>query len=244
VPIVGLRARRIWFRRSVLAVVVLAVVAAGCGGDSADTTVAAGDVPSADELLQASGAAMQEVRSLRFGMQRSGAPVEVTGLEFVSALGDYAAPDSAQTLLEMKTGDISAELGSISIGATTWLTNPLTGEWEELPEGSGFNPASIFDPETGIQPLLAEGISDARVTALDGDVAVIEGVADAQRVEVITVGLVEAQEVDITASIDLATFHLLRAEFSTMGEEGVSDWVLVLSAFDEPVTIEPPATDG
>ena len=60
----------------------------------------------------------------------------------------------------------------------------------------------------------------------------------------ITAGLVEAQAVEIAVTIDLETFYLLRAEFSTTGEEGVSDWLLIFTDYDEPVTIEPPATDG
>jgi len=227
-------------RPIVLWLVAAALVAGACGGGSSTDTTA----PEAEQLLADAADAMEALTSAAFDMTRSGEPVVISGMEFLSARGQYGAPDSTQALLEMRASEITVELGTISIGDVTWLTNPLTGGWEELPEGTGFNPAILFEPEIGWRPLLTEDISN--VTVADGGDGTwkVSGTVAAERVEVITAGLVSDQEVEADIWIDRETSQVERIEFSTEGEEGTSDWVLELSEFDEPVSIDPPDSSG
>jgi lipoprotein LprG len=220
------------------------LVAAACG----DGAPPAPDGPfDLDALIDEAAVAMGGLQSARFTMERSGAPVEVAGLEFDSAEGQYAAPASARAILRVQAAGLAVEVGTIAIEDRVWLTNPLTGGWEEIPTGSGFNIALIFDPRVGWVPLLTEDLSNVVYQGVgdagDGDRHVIHGSIAASRVEFLTAGLVEAQSVDADIWIHPATGHITRVEFETTLEGAVSRWVIELSEFDRPVAIEAPDGD-
>jgi hypothetical protein len=213
---------------------VLAIVVTACGGGEADA-------PAADpaELVAGAAAAMDGVTSARFEMRRDGEPVTIQGMTFDAAVGEYAAPDAARALLDLRAGDLVLQMGTISIGERTWLTNPLTGDWEEL--DAGFNPARIFDPDLGWRPLLTEDLSDLSSLGSRDGLEIVAGTVAADRVAVLTAGLVEDQAVPIEISLDPGSSRIRRVEFTTRGESGETLWVIELSDYDEPVTIEPPS---
>lgn len=220
----------------------VALVAAACGGSGGEPPVP--EPPPVEALVTGVGDAMAAVETARFEMERSGAPVRVSGIVFDSALGVYRAPDAAKAVLTGRGGDLAVELGTISIGQRTWLTNPLTGRWEELQPGTGFNPAVIFDAEMGWREVM-RSLIDPRYeggATQDGEGRwQVTGTIPPERIATLTAGLVEPQSVEVVLLIDPADGLLRRVEFTTEGEEGASDWVITLSEFGEPVTIDPPA---
>lgn len=211
---------------------ILALLTA-CGG--ADSPPA----PNPVDLLARAQAAMAAVETASFEMTRSGAPVTIEGFEFASAVGRYAAPAAAEAVLQMRVADITVQMGTISVGERTWLTNPLTGDWEELTPGTGFNPAVLFDAEAGWVALLAD-LADVSVVATEDGAHHLVGVVPPARVEVITAGFAVGQSVPLDLWLDVSTGHIRRLELSTTGDTGVSDWVITLSGYGEPVQIEPP----
>ncbi|MCB2223002.1 MAG: LppX_LprAFG lipoprotein [Actinobacteria bacterium] len=225
--------------RRIAALLAFAVTLAACGGADLEPPA------DLDVLLSDAAVAMGSIGSARFEMVRGGAPVEIAGLDFVSAEGQYSAPDRARAILDVKVNDISAEVGTIAIGPKVWLTNPLTGAWEAIPEGSGFNIAVIFDPATGWVPLLTDDLSGVSYAgtadAGDGPRYVVHGDIAAPRVEVLTAGLVSAQAVEADIWIHPDTGHITRVEFATVLGGAQSEWTITLSDFDEPVTIEAPS---
>jgi hypothetical protein len=215
-------------------VLALALLAASCGGSPGP---AAAD---ATGLIDGAVVAMQGVASAHFEMTRSGAPITVEGLIFDSAVGRYAAPAAAEAVLRMHAGEVAVELGTVSIGDQTWLTDPLTGRWHELRSGSGFNPAVLFDPDLGWVALLTD-LGEVTVVSAGGDTDRLSGRLPAARVEAITAGLAPGQSIALDLWLDAATLHIVRLEFSTVGDQGRSDWVIVMSDFGVPVQIDPPA---
>ena len=215
-------------------VLALALLAASCGGSPAPVALDPG------ALVSGAVAAMQGVASAHFEMTRAGAPVTVEGLVFDGAVGRYAAPASAEAVLRMHAGDLAVELGTVSVGERTWLTDPLTGRWHELRQGTGFNPAVLFDPADGWVALLTD-LAGVTVVSAGGDSHRLAASVPAPRVEALTAGLAAGQGVPMTLWLDAATLHIVRLEFSTISAEGQSDWVIVMSRFDEPVQIDPPA---
>jgi lipoprotein LprG len=214
------------------AVLALAVLAAACGGSPAPP-------PEAATLVAGAVTAMQAVTSAHFEMTHQGAPVIVQGLAFDSAVGRYAAPDAAEAVLSMQAGDLTVQLGTVSVGARTWITNPLTGRWEGLRAGTGFNPAVLFDADLGWVALLRD-LDGVTLVAAGGPTHRLSGRVPAARVEAITAGLAAGQAVPIDIWLDAATGHIVRLEFSTVSDTGRSDWVIVMSDFGAPVTIEAP----
>ena len=113
-------------------------------------------------------------------MTRAGAPVTVEGLVFDSAVGRYGAPAAAEAVLRVHAGEIAVELGTVSIGDQTWLTDPLTGRWHELRAGSGFNPAVLFDPDFGWVALLTD-LTEVTLVEAGGDTHHLSGLVPAAR---------------------------------------------------------------
>ena len=76
-----------------IALVVLAVVATACGGgNEPDTTLP----PESEIVLEAAAGAMGSVESVRFMIERSGAPVYIDPLDtlnFASAEGQFSVRD-------------------------------------------------------------------------------------------------------------------------------------------------------
>jgi len=215
-----------------------ALVAAGCsGGDPEPATT----LPSVDSVLAGAAATMQSVDTLSYEIGLTGAPITLLGVELRGARGQYAAPDSSQAVLTAAIGGLVIELGTIAIGGTSWVTNPLTGDWDEYTGSRAFNPAIMFDPDLGWRPLLTEDISDARlITPVEGGTYLVAGTAAGDRVEVLTAGLVDSQPVSLQLSIDRSTGHVTRMDFSTVGEAGETRWLLDLSEFGADVSISPP----
>lgn len=219
-----------------LPAIVLALLAASCGGSSSP--------PPADaaELISGAVSAMEAVASAHFEMTREGAPITVEGLVFDRAVGRYAAPAAAEAVLSMHAADVAVELGTISMNDHTWITDPITGRWHELRLGTGFNPAVLFDPAVGWVALLTD-LQDVTVEAQGGDTHHLSAIIPAARVGSITAGLAAAQEVPLDMWLDAASLHLVRLEFSTVGDDGRSDWVIVMSDFGAPVEIDPPGVE-
>ncbi len=219
--------------RRILVLTFVALV--GCGpGDEAAPAL------EAEEVVRRASAAMAAMESASFEMEVRGAPVEIEGLRFAGARGDYSAPASAAAVLEMRVGTATFEMSTIAVGSRTWLTDPLTGTWSELPTGLGFNPAIVFGSE-GWVSLLTKDLDGAAVGSRDGNY-LLAGSVGKERVELLTGGIVADQQVSIELVIDSDTFHVLKAEFSTESDQGTSDWYIELSNFDRGVTIEPPVT--
>ena len=190
---------------------------------------------------------MGSIDFVRFKIERSGAPVYIDPLDtlnFSTAEGQFAAPSSANAVVTLAVGNINAQIGAIAIDGTTWLTNPITGEWENAPEGYEFDPATLFDPELGWRPLLSSGLSEVEwigeVTKNNEPRYHIRAQAEEDRVAVILAGLIRKQPVELDMWIEPATGYVREAELSTVHEGQTSDWYIEFTEFGEPVEIAPP----
>ena len=128
------------------------------------------------------------------------------------------------------------------------MTNPITGDWEDAPEGYDFDPATLFDPDLGWQPLLASGLSNVEwigeETKNDGQRYHIRAQAEEDRVAIILAGLIRKQPVELDLWIEPATGFVREAELSTVNEGQTSDWYIEFFDFGKPVEIEPPDTES
>jgi hypothetical protein len=228
--------------------VALALLAASCGGEEASGTTLAPDV---DTVLAAAAAAMGQVESVRFEIERGGAPIYIDPfdtLEFASAVGRFAAPDSADAVVTVRIAGLSTQIGAVALDGDTYLSNPVTGDFEPAPSGYAFDPATLFDPNLGWRPLLTNGLADiewlGRVE-LDGAARYrIKGLADQERVAVITAGLVTGQDVVLDMWIDPATGHVTNVEFTTTYRGEENTWALGFEDYGADITIDAPDLDG
>jgi lipoprotein LprG len=230
--------RRLWGL-----VAVTALLTASCGGNATVTTLP----PDPDLVLNAAAEAMGTIDFVRFEIERGGAPVFIDPLDtlsFALAEGQFAAPSSANALVTLEVGNLNAQIGAIAIEGETWLTNPITGNWEVAPDGYEFDPATLFDPDLGWRPLLAAGLSDVEWIGEEehnGEPRYhIRATADEERVAVILAGLIDKQPVELDMWIDIEHGYVREAELSTVLDGQTSDWFIEFSEFAEPVEIAPP----
>lgn len=242
-PVAEVRVRHI-----VIAVLVAAALVSGCGGgaEASGPTLA----PDVATILAESAATMGSVDTVRFEIERGGAPVYIDpldALEFVRAEGRFQGPSSADALVVVAVGDLRAQVGAVAIDGDTWITNPITGDWEPTPEGYAFDPATLFDPQLGWRPLLASELTDPELLGLDEidgeQLYHLRGLASEARISVITAGLV-SQDVQLDLWVDPVDGAVRRAEFPTTYRGEESSWSLLFFDYGEPLEITIPDLEG
>lgn len=198
--------------------------------------------------LQAMSAeVMGQVTSVRFGLERTGAPVFIDGAQSIALDnidGRFSVPGSADAILGVTVnGSLRTELGAIAIDDEVWLSN-LTGGFETLPPGFDIDPSLFFDPVGGWMPLIA-GLSDVAVVGEEQRNGAtryhLNGTAPAERMQAITAGLVSGQDVVIDLWLHPVTAEVTSVEFSTDFDGDTSNWVLELTEYGETFDISPPA---
>jgi hypothetical protein len=241
----GLMVRMV-IRPVIVTLAVLAAVGCGGGGESEGEPLPA----DADTIIAASSAAMGDVTSVRFEVERSGAAVYIDEFESLALdkiVGRFSAPGSADAALNVTVdGSLKTQLGAVAIDGTVWLSNPVTGDFEALPPGYDLDPSTFFDPDNGWRPLLA-GLQDVQLVGEEdrgGKRYHLHGVAPAERMESITAGLVRDQDVPIDLWVRRDTALVTAVEFSTTFDGEVTDWVLELSDYGDQFDIEAPDVDG
>ncbi len=233
-------------RRFAATVAAFALAVAACGGGSAGPTLA----PTLEAILPASVDAMTGVDTVHFTLERGGTPVYIfSNIEFVDAEGDYLAPDRAAAVARVRAETITVQIGAIAIAGETWTTNVITGAWEPATEDLSIDPAVLFDADIGLPELLRNDIEDVELIGLeesDGtDRYHLRGRGPADRVEVITFGLVRNQDVDIDLWLDPVTGEVLEATFDTLYNGEVATWRLTFSDYGADVEIPiPEEIDG
>ncbi|MCB0991434.1 MAG: LppX_LprAFG lipoprotein [Acidimicrobiales bacterium] len=233
-------------------VAVLAVLVAACsGGNDSPTGDGASDEgealdASAEVLMPAAAEAIGAVSSVHFQLERTGAPVHIDPADLIAieaVEGRWVAPDSADALLEVKINDsINTKLGAVSVDGLVYLSNPITGDFEPLPDGYDVDPTEFFDPVDGWRPLLLE-MSDVELIGEDdraGGTYHLRGTAPASRVENVTAGLVDDQDLELDLWIETDTALVRSVEFTNDHDLGTSSWRLDLDRYGEEMTIEIP----
>ena len=222
-------------------IIVLAVTA--CSNEAEPT--------DPDAVIAHSIKRMGEVESVSFFLERSGMAVYIDNaglLEFSSAEGRFAAPESTDALLTVRALGIPTQVGAVQIGAETWMTNPITGSWEDAPADFTFDVAALFDPTSGWSSLLAGGFSNVHFLAeeqLDGELlAHFRVTAPADRIEQVTAGMVRGQAVDGDLWIDSPTGEIRELSFNTDMPDGVTTWRLRMTEYGAEIEIDAPDLDG
>ncbi len=194
---------------------------------------------------------MAEVQSFHFSVQASGAPVQMGPLVgspvpiLLKAIeGDVVRPDQLQARITVSTLGISGHIGLIRDGGTTYLNNPLTGSWEQLPAGTGnaFDPSLLFSPEQGLPAVLPVlGLETVGFDEIQGEIAYHLRAKDVEGIDVTGFGGQKTATIDVW--IGMQSFLLRQATITETAAETKEPtvWTLVLSAFDQPVTITAPS---
>ena len=209
--------------------------------------------PTPEEIVQNTAQRMRQLSGFHFAITHSGPSAYLDPdniISLVRADGDFTAPDKAQATVLVKLTGFVTKVDVISVADVQWQTNPLTGQWEELPPNWGFNPAVLFDAEIGLQAILAADISDLTLTGKekledgpDTELYALSGKVAGDRLFSMSGGLIGPAAADAQLWVLPETFELVRViltEPAASEEDSPSVWQVDFANYDQALEIEPP----
>jgi LppX_LprAFG lipoprotein len=209
---------------------------------------------SPQEIIAQSADHMQNLPGFHFVIERSGTPAYLDmdeTIAFRRAEGDYMAPDQAQASIRVILPGLVAEVDMVSLGEDYWETNVLTGEWQQLPTGMGFNPAVLFDQRTGFQSVLENDLSDLALLGTQ-ELEEIPGQklyaltarVKGEQLYQMSYGMIGPETMDISLWVAPETFDLYRIEIvdPVEGAAEPTNWLIDFWNFGTTVEITPPPT--
>ena len=212
--------------------------------------------PPPDEILSEAVRVMTGMQGFHFSIDRSGAPAYIDAGEMISfrrAEGAYTAPDKARAAVRVIVPGLVGEVRMVAIADRYWETNFLTGEWVELPAGQAFNPAELFDAQTGLPPLLQSGISDLRfegTVELDEmpgiSLYLLSGTLDTIALYDLSFGLIGPEPAEVQMWVRPGTYETDRVviiEPSSGPDREPTTWQVDFWDFGSVETITPPGEE-
>ena len=192
------------------------------------------------EFIARSQTAMGNLKSFNFKLAHDSGFTTLSGfLQLIIAKGTVA-PNGLDLEAEAKIGRAFVRVKAIVIEDQTWMTNPLTGVWSEIPPED--SPFSFLDPVKMVADILGE-TQDPGFT-LDGDAdVVIIGRITAPTLAPL-VGIVDPDAVPSVEMIFNPDSYILKKIIISgvvqLEDEPDTIRVITLSEFDKLVSLEPP----
>ena len=233
----------------------LIAAATACGSSPAveQTTTAAAPAPTptptptpvnVEALIQRSGEAMAGLKTFRFFLSHpsGGTPLDLLpGLAIQEIEGAVINPDGLEARFAGTLGALYVESRLISVAENSYLTNPLTGKWEAIPQE--ISPLAFFNPRDGIASMMSQ-VREVTLTSDDADEYIVAGLIPAEALAPLLGKTLSGVSISVELTIDRQSHHLRKARFEgrvTSGEPDGTIRIITLSGFDEPLSIEPPA---
>lgn len=219
---------------------VTAMVIAACSSETPDDTC---QTAPAEEIVAKSQIAMANVESFNFKLTHpEGATSVGGGLTVRNAEGSVIGSERMQLEAEADLGRLFVRVDAIVIQGETWMTNPITGNWNRLAPND--SPFGFLDPPVLVSNILGD-VSDAcyfESDQSDDEVVITANVVS--EVMAPLVGVVqEGSTLEVRLTFDRQTSTLTSARISGILQvEDEVDFVrlIELSDFDSEIVIEPP----
>lgn len=160
--------------------------------------------------------------------------------------GDLVRPDNLRALVKLSSFGVITQVGLIRYGTDTYVTNPINQRWEKLPPEWGWyiDPTMLFHPEYGVPAILPTiDLDKVGVEDIEGQPAYhLHATAEGEYIAWWTLGMIPEGVVVVDVWIDAETLLLRRVTMveTASDPDDPTTWHIELSAFDEPVQIEPP----
>jgi hypothetical protein len=207
-----------------------------------------------DEIIAQAASRMQSLPGFHFVIERSGTPayldVDET-IAFRRAEGDFVSPDQARASIRVILPGLIAEVDIVSLGEDYWETNVLTGEWQQLPAGMGFNPAVLFDQRTGFQSVLENDLSELALLGIEELEEIpgqklysLQARVKGEQLYQMSYGMIGPETMDISLWVSPENFDLYRIQIidPVEGSSEPTNWLIDFWDFGTAVEITPPPT--
>ncbi|MDM8527173.1 LppX_LprAFG lipoprotein [Anaerolineales bacterium HSG24] len=232
-------------------IVFLLILLSACSFSSGPTGTPTPDLP-VKEIVQRSSQAMLKAETLHFSIKLSGRLAYIdrpptTALK--SVVGDLLRPDSLRAIVKVSTLGLVSEVGLISIGKTSYVTNPINQRWQILPPEWGwyFDPRAPFDEHRGIPAVIPHvPFRKLGMVEIDGQPYYhVEGMAQGKQITGWTAGLIVEGEVPVTMWIDPQTFLIRRVELveTATDPERPTTWVIEFTDYGQELEVEAPPVE-
>ena len=232
--------------RSLAILLAATVVAAhACGGSGPEIEPA--DLPAAtptptpinaQALLEQAGRAMESVSSFEFRLDHeSGGTVLMPNLVIRELEGRVVRPDRISVEFKGRFGNFAIKGSLVSVGDTSFMTNPLTDAWEKVPPD--VSPVGFFNEIA----VMMSRVTQASAAPEGDGLFSIRGRLPAEALEPLVGTTVTGATMAVELVVRGSDFYLVRVTFDgKVTEDEDADTVrrISLSKFNEPFIIEPP----
>ena len=225
--------------RTTAALLLTALVLAGCGGGSSDE--------SAADLLARAKTTLDDAASVHFVLTSDGAPAG--GNALLGGEGDIARPASFSGTLQVQAFGSSIDAEVISVDGTVYAQLPLTTGYSVVdPATLGVgDPGALIDPDTGISQLLTAAQSPelGDESRVDGEVVrEVTGTLPGDLVADLLTSEDPAQDVTAVFSVATDSGELRQVELTGpfFSADDTGSYTIVLSDFGADVSITAPPT--
>ena len=197
----------------------------------------------ASEVVANSATAMARTSSFRFKLTHpSGTTALQSGLALESAEGAVVTPDQLLLDADALLGNIYVGVEAVVIGDQHFMTNPLSGEWAEIPPED--SPFAFLDVNRLIANILglvrqAEYVSAPK----PGEDLVIDAVIGSYALSPLVGDVVEGVDLDLVLTFDPDSFVLKSARISGLlqdHDEPDAVRLVELTDFNSEIEIVPP----
>lgn len=222
----------------------LGILAAGCGGSAgAEVT---------PEMILADGVAhMAALPGFEFQITQEGPAVHLDvdkTVEFSDAVGHYVSPDQALTKVKISAMGMLTEITVISLQEIQWASNPLSGQYQELPDDYLFKPTKYLDPAEGFFPSLGDGLVDLvligeeELEEMPGlTLTHLSGTVPGEVINEVSKGLINVESMTGDMWVDTATNEVHRVVLTdASGGDTASVWTFDFWSFGETIEISAP----
>lgn len=222
---------------------ILGIALAGCGGG--------GEAASPETILADGVNHMASLPGFEFQITQDGPAVYLDPdqtVEFSSAVGHYVAPDQALTKITISALGMLTEITVISLQEIQWASNPLSGQFQELPDEYLFKPTQYLDPTSGFFPSLGDGLADLALVGeeeledLPGlTLTHLSGTLPGEVIREVSKGLINVESMKGDLWVDPTTSEVHRVVLTdTSSGESASVWTFDFWNFGETTEISAP----
>lgn len=203
---------------------------------------------SAEEILAKAAEQFEALESFHFKLVHQGGGTPITmGLEMETVEGDALAPDRLSAVIEARVSGLFFEVSTIAIGDSTYLTNPFTGQFEDI--SNAITPGGFFDPARGVGSIIREA---TELTLIEetflGDIPVFHlgGKVGSESLKSISGSAIEGIVLDAEIWIGRDDFLVRKLTLDGRITQDEVDGIvrtITLSDFNEPFVIEAPVIE-
>ena len=232
-------------RTPLLLALLFAAVLTGCSQQPTATPTPSPTPVDPKAELRRTVERLLALQSVSFVLDQTvGATLLAPGIEMNRAYGIVGVPGKYDVTVEAQVGNLYVELGMASIDGVSYMTNPITGQWAEVPaEAIPINLLTLGTTLAGIVETVQTPELLSKSTLGDVGVYHIRGNILSEDLSDLVPGADDGHSVLLEMWMEQADGTLRKATIAgRVTDDDVSGAlrVLTLDDIDQPVTIKPP----